>query len=143
MREWNAETYHRVSDPQWHWGLAVLNRLRLAGDELALDVGCGTGRLTEVLARRLPRGRVIGVDLSANMLAAARQHLDAAAPGRVLLTQADPPLFRSTRLPRQSSARRRSTGCWITRRSFKAFSPRSRQAAAWSRSAAADRTCDA
>ena len=42
----------------------VLARLPLAGTELVLDVGCGTGRLTFELLQRLPRGRAIGVDLS-------------------------------------------------------------------------------
>ena len=66
-REWNAPTYHRVSSPQFAWGQAVLDRLALRGDETVLDVGCGTGRLTEVLAERLPHGRAIGVDQSASL----------------------------------------------------------------------------
>ena len=63
MREWNASVYHRVSNPQLEWGLPVLARLPLTGDEVVLDVGCGTGRLTDRLAERLPRGRVAAVDL--------------------------------------------------------------------------------
>jgi trans-aconitate 2-methyltransferase len=74
MREWNAEVYHRVSNPQFEWGLTVLERLALGGGELVLDVGCGTGRLTAKLADRVPRGRVIAVDQSFNMLAAAREY---------------------------------------------------------------------
>src|SRR4029450_13874474 len=74
-REWNADVYHRVSDPQRAWGAEVLSRLPLAGTELVLDVGCGTGRLTFELLQRLPRGRAIGVDLSANMIAAAGRYL--------------------------------------------------------------------
>jgi trans-aconitate 2-methyltransferase len=42
-----------------------------------LDAGCGTGRLTGELLPLLPRGRVVGVDLSQNMLQSARQHLGA------------------------------------------------------------------
>jgi trans-aconitate 2-methyltransferase len=89
MREWNAEAYHRVSDPQLQWGLAVLARLPLRGDELVLDVGCGTGRLTEHLLERLPSGRVVATDLSSNMLDAARAHLLPRAAGRVHFTCAD------------------------------------------------------
>lgn len=51
--------------------------LRLRGDELVLDAGCGTGRLTGELLPLLPRGRVVGIDLSQNMLQSARQHLRA------------------------------------------------------------------
>lgn len=39
----------------------------------ALDVGCGTGELMVKLARRHPRARVVGVDISAAMLRQARQ----------------------------------------------------------------------
>jgi trans-aconitate 2-methyltransferase len=75
VREWDAETYHRISNPQFDWGMVVLGRHLLEGHELALDVGCGTGRLTEKLIERLPRGRVVGIDLSSNMLRGAREFL--------------------------------------------------------------------
>ena len=75
MREWNAETYHRVSTPQFDWGTVVLARLPLEGNECVLDVGCGTGRLTERLLERLPRGRVVGIDQSSNMVRVAREYL--------------------------------------------------------------------
>jgi trans-aconitate 2-methyltransferase len=74
-REWNSSAYHRLSEPQVSWGKKVLSRLRLRGDEVILDAGCGTGRLTAELLEALPRGRVVGIDLSENMLATARQHL--------------------------------------------------------------------
>lgn len=93
MREWDADTYHRVSDPQYHWGLAVLDRLPVAGDELALDVGCGTGRLTAALAARLPRGRILAIDHSSNMVTVASRQLAGAHP-RLQVIQAD-----ASRLP--------------------------------------------
>ena len=74
-REWNSAVYHRVSAPQVSWGKKVLSRLRLRGDETVLDAGCGTGRLTAELLEALPRGRVVGVDLSQNMLRSAHEHL--------------------------------------------------------------------
>jgi len=74
-REWDAETYDRVSDPQFEWGMEVLDHLELAGDEFVLDAGCGSGRVTAKLLERLPRGRVLAVDGSASMLAKARGRL--------------------------------------------------------------------
>ena len=74
-RDWDAEVYDRVADPQEAWGREVLDRLPLAGDETVLDAGCGSGRVTELLLERLPRGRVIGVDAAAAMVEAARRRL--------------------------------------------------------------------
>ena len=74
-REWNADVYHRVSAPQVSWGKKVLGRVSLRGDETILDAGCGTGLLTHDLLEALPRGRVVGIDLSRNMLATASEHL--------------------------------------------------------------------
>lgn len=87
-REWNSSVYHRLSGPQVSWGKKVLSRLKLRGDEVVLDAGCGTGRLTADLLEALPRGRVVGVDLSANMLRSAREHL-AQFGSRVSLVSCD------------------------------------------------------
>lgn len=73
--EWNAAEYHRLSQPQFEWGQRVLSELRLRGDECVLDAGCGTGRLTELLLRALPRGRVVGLDISRNMVKHAQESL--------------------------------------------------------------------
>jgi trans-aconitate 2-methyltransferase len=81
--EWDAGAYTRLSNPMQTWGEAILERLALRGDETALDLGCGSGRLTEYLLRRLPRGRVLAVDRSANMLEAAREHLEPEFGGRI------------------------------------------------------------
>src|SRR3990170_4634732 len=62
-RDWDARTYDRVADPMTAWGSTVLDRLPLRGDERVLDAGCGSGRVTEQLADRLPRGRVVALEL--------------------------------------------------------------------------------
>jgi trans-aconitate 2-methyltransferase len=88
-REWNSSAYHRLSEPQVSWGKKVLSRLRLRGDEVVLDAGCGTGRLTGELLEALPCGRVVGIDLSQNMLRSAREHLAANFGSRVSLMACD------------------------------------------------------
>jgi trans-aconitate 2-methyltransferase len=84
VREWDGRSYDRIAGPMETLGLEVLERLELAGDELVLDAGCGSGRITEALMRRLPRGRVIAVDESPSMAEAARRRLGAGADVRVL-----------------------------------------------------------
>lgn len=81
--EWNAQAYGRLSTPMQTWGEAVLDGMALQGGETALDLGCGTGTLTEHLLRRLPRGRVIAIDRSANMVQATREHLEPQFSGHV------------------------------------------------------------
>jgi trans-aconitate 2-methyltransferase len=74
-REWNSSEYHRLSQPQVGWGKKVLARLKLRGDELVLDAGAGTGRLTADLLQALPDGRVVALDVSQNMARSAREYL--------------------------------------------------------------------
>jgi trans-aconitate 2-methyltransferase len=74
-KEWNASSYHKVSGPQTEWGRRVLSRLTVHGDERVIDAGCGTGRLTAELLRRVPDGRMVAIDRSWNMLLTARANL--------------------------------------------------------------------
>jgi trans-aconitate 2-methyltransferase len=74
-REWDAETYQRVSVPHEEWATAVLERLPLRGEETVLDAGCGTGRVTRMLVERLPHGRVVAVDGSVAMVEKVREVL--------------------------------------------------------------------
>ena len=87
-RDWDAATYDRVAAPQTRWGSAVLERLPLRGDETVLDAGCGSGRVTEMLLERLPRGRVIALDASGAMIAEARRRLERSGD-RVAFVEAD------------------------------------------------------
>ncbi len=84
VREWDGSSYDRISGTMERLGLEVLDRLELDGDETVLDAGCGSGRITEALLERLPRGRVIAVDESESMTRAARERL---GPEVEVLTQ--------------------------------------------------------
>ena len=97
--EWNAKEYERLGDPMTRWGGQVLERLQLDGDEAVLDGGCGTGRVTEQLLAKLPRGRVIGADASAKMIEQAKERF--AGNPRVTLIVAD---LTAIELPEQVDA---------------------------------------
>jgi trans-aconitate 2-methyltransferase len=86
--DWNSTVYHRLSEPQFEWGRRLVDSIVLDGPALVLDVGCGTGRVTEKLIERLPAARVVAVDSSNAMITAARRSLS--GPGRrVGCVQAD------------------------------------------------------
>ena len=62
---WDARTYDVSSTPQQAWAGDVLSRLDgIPPDATILDVGCGTGRVTESLLALLPAGRVPAIDAS-------------------------------------------------------------------------------
>ncbi|CAA9425242.1 Biotin synthesis protein BioC [uncultured Rubrobacteraceae bacterium] len=86
-REWDAGEYEKLSAPQTRWGAGVLGRLGARGGEAAIDAGCGTGRVTELLLRKLPEGSVLAVDRSEAMVEAAKRRF--AAEPRVRVERQD------------------------------------------------------
>jgi trans-aconitate 2-methyltransferase len=74
-RDWDAATYDRISGPQQAWAAEQLDRLELAGDEVVLDAGCGSGKVTAELIRRVPEGTVYAVDVAPSMVQYTREAL--------------------------------------------------------------------
>ncbi|MBI5016052.1 MAG: methyltransferase domain-containing protein [Deltaproteobacteria bacterium] len=70
---WNADDYARHSEVQRGWAEELISKLALRGTERILDLGCGDGKMTAELAARVPWGRVVGIDNSAEMIALARE----------------------------------------------------------------------
>src|SRR6185437_4223105 len=66
---------------QDHWPITrpVLAQMRIAPDDHILDLGCGAGWLSRILARGVPRGRVLGVDISDHMIRRAQEAMPAVA----------------------------------------------------------------
>lgn len=79
--EWDADAYDAISAPQRRWAMEVVERLRgsVAPDATILDVGCGTGAVTERLLELVPDGRVLAIDASQTMVDAAARRLGARA----------------------------------------------------------------
>jgi trans-aconitate 2-methyltransferase len=74
-QDWDASTYDRISAPQQTWAAEQLDRLKLDGDEVVLDAGCGSGKITAELVRRVPRGTVYAVDAAPSMVSHTQKAL--------------------------------------------------------------------
>jgi trans-aconitate 2-methyltransferase len=70
---WDAEDYAQNSSNQFEWAKELVPKLNLKGDEALLDIGCGDGRISAMLASYLPHGSVVGIDSSEEMVALARK----------------------------------------------------------------------
>ena len=68
MAQWNAQDYAQSSSAQAAWAQDLIVKLNLSGNETVLDVGCGDGKVTAEIARRLPDGFVLGIDSSSEMV---------------------------------------------------------------------------
>src|SRR5204862_8296398 len=74
MTEWNAADYYRCSSLQEAMAQEVIALLDLRDSERILDVGCGDGKITAEIASRSPRGSVVGVDRSHDMISFAERN---------------------------------------------------------------------
>jgi trans-aconitate methyltransferase len=74
MSRWDAQDYHQHSSQQQKWAAELLSRLAFVGDERVLDIGCGDGKVTALIARDVPRGCVVGIDQSPEMIGFAQRH---------------------------------------------------------------------
>ena len=100
VSDWDPQLYNRFrryrAEPVEH----IMSRLQFAADEQIVDLGCGSGENTLELARRSPRGSVLGVDGSPAMIEAARKLLDgepAELKARVSFELLNVPDFRADR----------------------------------------------
>ena len=70
--EFDGKKYEKASAHQKEWGAKVLADLALNGDERILDLGCGDGTITALIAGQLTSGHVVGIDASQGMIDAAK-----------------------------------------------------------------------
>jgi len=73
IKDWDGRHYDKFSCHQKEWGNALIQELKIKGNERILDLGCGNGHTTRRLAALVPLGEVIGIDASAKMLEVARE----------------------------------------------------------------------
>jgi len=70
---WDSRDYAKHSSAQYQWASELIEKLELSGKESLLDIGCGNGTVSALLAKKLPNGWVVGIDSSEPMVRSAKQ----------------------------------------------------------------------
>ena len=70
---WNAEVYHCHSSIQFIAASKLLGKLDITACKQIIDLGCGDGKITAEIAKRLSNATVIGIDVSQPMIDIAKR----------------------------------------------------------------------
>ncbi len=68
MSDWDAKFYKKQARLQEDAVMRILKQISFNGDECVLDIGCGDGKITKRIAEMVPKGKVIGIDPSKEMI---------------------------------------------------------------------------
>lgn len=75
-QEWDGKAYEQGSDFQFENAKKILAQFKLSDYKIIVDAGCGSGRVTEYMARRsFPHSMVTGFDISESQIQEAQKKL--------------------------------------------------------------------
>src|SRR5579862_2828582 len=72
MPDWDAAQYLKFASERTQPAIDLIHRIELSAPGRIVDLGCGPGNSTEALRRRWPGAHIAGIDLSPEMIAAAK-----------------------------------------------------------------------
>jgi ubiquinone/menaquinone biosynthesis C-methylase UbiE len=70
---WQAAEYHENSSAQKEAALHLLQFCKFRKNDHVLDIGCGDGKITALIACKVKQGRVLGIDISQEMINFAQE----------------------------------------------------------------------
>jgi demethylmenaquinone methyltransferase/2-methoxy-6-polyprenyl-1,4-benzoquinol methylase len=84
-----APTYDRLADLTARMRRVAVDRAELSRGDAVIDLGCGTGLSFPLIEEKIgPQGSIVGIDLSGEMLAIARQRVERSGWSNVSLIEA-------------------------------------------------------
>ena len=74
INDWDAKKYKESSSPQFLAAMEIISKIPFSKTDNVLDIGCGDGKVTSEIVKRVPHGTVKGLDFSINMIEWASKH---------------------------------------------------------------------
>jgi len=71
-KDWSTDQYLKFADERTQPSLDLVNRILIENPQKIIDIGCGPGISTSVLAQRFPNAYILGIDNSPNMIETAK-----------------------------------------------------------------------
>lgn len=71
--KWDSEFYKEHASSQEERALSIIKSISFKNDDHILDIGCGNGKITNLLSKKVGNGFVIGIDISENMISQAKK----------------------------------------------------------------------
>ena len=75
MADWNADQYLKFRAQRTQPAVDLAEKIGLANPETILDIGCGPGNSTAVLRKKYPNAKILGIDVSENMIETAKKNI--------------------------------------------------------------------
>lgn len=91
MADWDAQQYLKFEDERTRAARDLLAQVPVAEPRQVVDIGCGPGNSTALLAQRWPQAKITGIDTSADMLRQARERLPQATFVEANISHWSPP----------------------------------------------------
>jgi trans-aconitate 2-methyltransferase len=73
MQDWNPDTYLAFRNERTQPSIDLVEKIDVTNPQHIIDIGCGPGNSTRILAQKWPQSVIVGVDSSISMIEKARK----------------------------------------------------------------------
>lgn len=73
MSDWQPDLYLQFKSERTQPSIDLVSKINQVNPKRIIDIGCGPGNSTQILAQKWPKSKIVGIDSSASMIEKAKQ----------------------------------------------------------------------